>query len=313
MRPLNRREGFPRRTYRPSLEGLEARDLPSVAAPLAELPRPGVGRIHALGNLHRSHPPTGRVDPALIPGFVNTLYGPVTTTAPIRIGNQVFPAGTYPVPQPTRSEIRRESFVQTFAGRYFVGPPRFSNQSSTIHIYSNGKDATSNQYLHARSQIILFTPADPTAQPTTNDPVAGQVIGLVSAFPANYLNSSSYLIMDVTNVPGVASNDPKALDRGLPSHLAWRWDPVSGGAYASPQFATNPPVQTNPVSGAPVPLIEGSLGAVANFQGTGLLDIKYIPDPRPRSGTSGSGVAIVTMQGLINTTGATYSLAKPIN
>jgi hypothetical protein len=305
MRPLDRREGPRRRTYRPGVEGLEGRDLPSVAAPLGVLPRSGGGQ--------RPQPTTTLLAPALVQELVNTLYGPVTTTAPIKIGSNVFPAGTYATPQPTANEIRRESFVETFIGRYTIGPPRFSDQASTIHIFSNGRNATSNQYLQGRSQIILFPPADPAAQPTTNDPVAGQVVGLITSFPANFLQSSSYQVMDVTNVPGVASNDPTALDHGLPAHLAWTWDPAAGGAYATPQFQTNPSVQTDPVTGAAVALNEKSLGPVANFQGAGRVDIEYTPDPHPRPGTLGSGVVHVRIEGLINTTGSTYALAKQIN
>jgi hypothetical protein len=311
MRPLKRRESQCRRTYCPSLEGLEKRDLPSAATPIVAqaLPR---GSAVAVGsaNVSTNIKP---LDPGLIPGFVNKLYSPITTAVPIKIGNQVFPPGTYAVPQPTSSELRRESLVERFTGRYVIGPPRFSNQAATIHIYSNGANATSNQFLHARSQIILFTPADSTAKPTANDPVAGMVTGLASTFPQSFLQSSSYQIFDVTNVPGVASNDPKALDHGLPSHLAITWDPVGGGTYATPQFTSTPAVQTNATTGQPVALIGGSGGAVAYFQGTGLLDIKYIPDASHRTGTRGSGKVIVTIQALVNTTGATDAIAKQIN
>jgi hypothetical protein len=280
------------------------------------LPRAAGGTIQALRIVPTSTPVRASerpADPAVIPQLVKTLYAPVTTTFPIQIGTEVFPPGTYPVPQPTSGEVQRETFVERFVGRYYVGPPRFSNQASTIHIYSRGANAMSNQFLHARSQIILFTPADPTAKPTTNDPVAGQVIGLVSAFPLSYLNSSSYLTMEVTNLPGVASNDPKALDHGLPSHLAVTFDPVSGGVYAGPQFTSTPPVQTNAETGSPFILLGGSGGAVATQSGTGLLDIRYMPDKNPQSGTLGSGVADVMIQALINTTGATSAIAKQIN
>jgi hypothetical protein len=290
MRPVNHRRERPgptRRACRPGLEGLEGRGLLSGAA--------------------------ATVDPALIPGLLQAMYGPVTTTQPIEIGGKVFPPGTYATPQPTVGEVRRENLVQKFVGRYYVTPPRFSNQAATIQIFSNGRNVGANQFLHARSQIVLFPPADPTATPTTNDPIAGQVVGLISTFPANFLQSSSNAFLDVTNLPGVASNDPNALDHGLPSRLAWSWDPVSGGVYSSPQFATTPPVQTDPATGAAIPLNEQALGAVAFFQGSGRLDIRYRPDPHPTPGTSGSGVAVVTIQGLINTTGATNSLAKSIN
>src|SRR5262249_5980637 len=156
---------------------------------------------------------------------------------------------------------------ERFVGRYVIGAPRFSNQASTIHVYSHGASAMSNQFLHSRTQIILFTPADPTATPTTNDPVAGQVVGLVSAFPLSFLNSSSYLMLNVTTVPGTLSNDPSALDHGLPSHLAITPDPVSGGVYAGPQFTSTPPVQTNAATGQPFSLIPGTGGAVDFLNG----------------------------------------------
>jgi hypothetical protein len=311
MRPLMRRESQSRRAYRPSLEAMETRDLPSAATPILARAHSRGSAIAAGGaNVSTDLKP---LDPGLIPVLVKSLYGPITTTAPIRIGNQVFPPGTYAVPQPTGTELLRESFVQRFTGRYVIGPPRFSNQSATIHIYSNGNNGPSNQFLHARSQIILFTPADPAAKPSTNDPVAGLVTGLVSTFSQNFLQSSSYQIFDVTNVRGVASNDPSALDHGLPAHLAITWDPVSGGAYATPQFSTTPAVQTDATTGQPVPLMGGSGGAVAYFQGAGLLDIKYAPDAHPRADTRGSGTAVVTIQGLVNTTGATNAIAKQIN
>ena len=62
-----------------------------------------------------------------------------------------------------------------FQGTYTVGAPRFSNQASTIHIYSDGRSVTSNQFLNGRGQILFVPPSDPTATPTTLDPVAGQV------------------------------------------------------------------------------------------------------------------------------------------
>jgi hypothetical protein len=311
MRPLKRRESQCRRACCPGLEGLETRDLPSAATPIL-VGAHSRGSAIAVGGANASTD-LKPLDPGLIPAFVKTLYGPITTTAPVTIGNQVFPPGTYAVPQPTSTELRRESLVQRFTGRYVIGPPRFSNQATTIHIYSNGNNASSNQFLHARAQIILFTPADPAAKPTTNDPVAGMVTGLVSTFPQSFLQSSSYNVFDVTNLPGVASNDPGALDQGLPSHLAIKWDPVSGGTYATPQFTSTPAVQTNAVTGQPFPLLGGSGGAVAYFQGAGLLDIKYVPDAHPRAGTRGSGTAIVTIQALVNTTGATDAIAKQIN
>ena len=212
-------------------------------------------------------------------------------------------AGTPRTVETMETKVSRDVYRYTFDAKTSLSEVR---DSLFLAVFSA-------EGLHGRSQVLLFPPADPAAQPTTNDPVAGQVVGLISSFPANFLQSSSYQVMDVTNVTGVARNDPVTLDHGLPAHLAWTWDPASGGAYASPQFQTNPPVQTDPGSGAPVPYDQRSLGPVANFQGAGRLDIKYRPDAHPRAGTLGSGVAVVRVQGLIYTTGAPYALSKPIN
>ena len=67
-------------------------------------------------------------------------------------------------------------------------------------------------------------------------------------FPANVLQSSSSLFAEVTNLPGVASNDPSALDHGLPSRLQFLIDPggVSGGIYATPAFTTTPATTHSP-------------------------------------------------------------------
>ena len=255
------------------------------------------------------------VDQAFLTSLAGQLYSPVTTTEPLQVGNQVFPPGTYTVPQPTPAEIHRETFWTEFVGHYSVGAPRFSNQSSTIHIFSNGRDVTSNQSLLGRGQVLLFPPADPTATPTTEDPVAGQVTGLISLFAANILQSGSVLFAEASSVPGTASNDPTALDHGLPSHLAFQIDPggVSGGLYSTPQYTTTPATITDPATGQEIFLTGGSGGAVAYNQGAGVIDIKYLPDAHPRPGASQSGTVLVRMQGLINLTGVLNPLYKGIN
>jgi hypothetical protein len=219
------------------------------------------------------------------------------------------------VPQPTAREVRRETFWAEFVGHYSVGAPRFSNQSETIHIFSNGRSVTSNQFLNGRAQIILFPPSDPTAAPTTNDPVAGKVVGLFNAFMANVLESGSNLVAQITNLPGVASNDPTALDHGLPSQLRFLIDPggVSGGMYSTPEFMTTPATITNPSTGQSLTAAGGSGGAVAYNQGAGMLDIRYIPTNHLRAGAKQSGTVIVRMQGLINTTGTLNPLYAGIN
>jgi hypothetical protein len=297
MRPRKPPDGHLRRRYRPGLEGLEDRDLLSTAA----------GSANSLNSV---------VNSPLIAQLVQQLYGPITTTDPIQIGNRIFPPGTYAVPQPTPSEIRRQVFITKFVGRYTVGPPRFSNQASTINIFSSGKNVSSNQFDKGRAQIVIFPPADPHAQPNRNDPMAGQIAGLMMVVPSNTLQSSSVLFLNLTNQQGVASNDPSALDHGYPSKLSFKIDgPVSAGAYTAPSFATTPSVATNAATGQPISVIEqgGAGGAVAFFQGAGIVTIHYIPNQNPLNGAAQSGTAIVTVEGLINNSGTLNALYKGIN
>ena len=249
------------------------------------------------------------VSEALLQELARTLYAPITTTTPTNVGGQTYPPGTYSVPQMTPSEIHRETFWAEFVGHYSVGAPRFSSQSATIQIYSDGRNVTSNQSLNARAQILLFPPADPTASPTILDPLAGKVAGLFSLFTANALQSGTTLFAELTNLPDVASSDPSMLDHGLPSRLKFLIDPngVSGGVYATPAYTvTTASGQSSLITG-------GSGGAVAFNNGGGVVDIQYIPTNHLRAGASQSGTVIVRLQGLINTTGVTNPLYKGIN
>jgi hypothetical protein len=308
-----------------------ARVLPSSLHAAINVPDARATQVHALGQMIAtgSRQLTGRaaiasghsagrppwVSESLLQNLASQLYAPIVTTSPISVGGQVFPPGTYAVPQPTAAEISRQTFWVEFKGTYYVGPPRFSNQSSTIHIYSDGKSVASNQFSKGRAQVLILPPADPTAKPTTEDPMAGQVGGLVSVFTSNVLQSGSVLFAETTNLPGVASNDPAALDHGLPSHLAFMIDPagVSGGIYSTPQFATTPATVVDPATGQPITLIGGSGGAVAFNQGAGVLDIQYFPETRRGGGAIQTGKVIVRLQGLNNVTGVLNPLYKPIN
>ncbi len=252
----------------------------------------------------------GWVKPAILQQVAASLYAPITTTTTTTVGNQSFPPGTYSVPQPTNAEIHRETFWMEFVGHYYVGAPRFSNQSATIHIYSNGRDVTSNQTSHARAQLILFPPANPSASPTTNDPMAGQVAGLLSLFPANALQSGSSLFAEVANRPNVPSNSPRFLNHGLPSQMKFILDPggVTGGMYSVPAYTVY-----TPGVGESTPITAGNGGAVGFQQGSGVIDVKYIPTDHFRAGASPSGTAIVRVQGLMNLTGVANPLYAGIN
>jgi hypothetical protein len=313
------------RRCRPRLEDLESREMPTTLHVVGPVPgahskgpylnlivqRPSPPAADATGIATRTAPAGAPrwVSQAVLQQVAATLYAPITTTTTETIGGQTFPPGTYAVPLPTASEIRRQTFWMEFVGHYYVGAPRFSSQSATIHIYSNGRDVTSNQSLNARAQVLLLPPADPSASPTVNDPMAGQVAGLLSLFPANALQSGSSLFAEITNRPGVASNDPSALDHGLPSHLQFSIDSggVNGGVYATPAYT----VTTS--AGQSSLLVGGSGGAVAFNQGGGVIDIKYTPTDHLRDDARQSGTVIVRVQGLINTTGVTNPLYKGIN
>ncbi len=322
------------RSCHPALERLEVRDVPSalgvaVHASAQKSNGPNLNLVvekntstsAAISNSDlgttASHsagiPPW--VDESYLQSLASQLYTPVTTTTPTTVGNQTFPAGTYAVPQPTPREVKRETFWVEFTGHYTIGPPRFSDQSATIHIYSNGRSAASSQFLSGRAQILLFPPADPTATPTSLDPVAGRVAGLMSVFSANILQSGTVLFAETTNAPGVASNDPTALDHGLPSHLQFTIDPngVSGGIDSTPAYTTTPATVTNAATGRALNQIGGNGGAVAFNQGTGVVDIKYMPDQGRHGVVSQAGQVVVRVQGLINTTGVLNPIYKGIN
>jgi hypothetical protein len=316
------------RRCRPGLEDLERREVPSTLHVVGPVPGPHSKGPYLNLIVEKSSPPTSTsqtratasspagststprwVNPVLLQQIAASLYAPVTTTTNTTIGGQTFPPGTYSVPQPTPSEIQRETFWMEFVGHYYVGAPRFSNQSSTIHIYSNGRNVTSNQSFNARAQVLLLPPADPAASPTTNDPMAGQVAGLLSFFPANALQSGSSLFAQLTNLPGVASDDASMLDHGHPAHLQFTIDPggVNGGLYSTPAYTVTT------AAGQSSYIVGGSGGAVAFNQGAGEIDLTYIPTNRLRDHAAQSGTVIVRVQGLINTTGVTNALYKGIN
>ena len=137
----------------------------------------------------------------------------------------------------------------------------------------------------------------------------------MSLFAANILQSGSVLFAEMTNVPGVASNDPSALDHGLPSRLEFLIDPggLSGGVYSTPAYTTTPATLTNASTGQAVPLTGGNGGAVAFTQGAGLVDITYIPEQGRHGAAMQSGKVIVRIQGLINTTGVLSPIYAGIN
>jgi len=216
----------PQRRFRPAPEGMEARDLPSgfgpLSGPVATGQPPLATPTHASPHpVHAGrHTPAGRghthaqvggaqaggplsIDPALLPGIINRLYG------------------SNP---PTPAEVRREAFVVKFVADYTVGPPRFSDRATTIHGVTNGDVVVSNQFQKGRAQFVLFPPADPNARPDYGNPYANQVTGQTAIFEQNFLQTGNLLILDLNGPAGTEAN-------GLPTRLNWSFDGASGGAY----------------------------------------------------------------------------------
>src|SRR5689334_3752173 len=115
-----------RRRYRPGFEGLEARDLPSALQVGGPTPgqhptgTPSLNLIrmveaHRGAGAHRGLTTPGQdvptppwVNESLLQGLAQSLHAPITITTPVQVGSQVFPPGTYTVPQPTQEEVHRE-------------------------------------------------------------------------------------------------------------------------------------------------------------------------------------------------------------
>jgi hypothetical protein len=195
--------------------------------------------------------------------------------------NLLYGPGSATPRTPTPREAKREIFTARWVGTYVVGPPRFSDRASTIHFYS--KDGGSNASLKAKMQMVLFPPADPNATPTPGNPFANQVTGFFGMFPQNLLQTGGLLIYDIIGPPA-----PGAAPNTLPTHLTWTND-----AFASAGQFVNPSVDF--------------------FQGTGVLDIHYLPDRHPVPGSLGSGRMIVSFQGALNYSQLFSDISKVIS
>ena len=212
-----------RRRFRPGLEGMETRDLPSGAPLLNSAQYPEAARILAKNALTRQDQSAadaiaaGRQpvressqDQSLLEGFAKALYGSNL---------------------PTTRELQRETFTAKFEAYYTVGPPRFSDRASTIYGVTHGDVVISNQFHKGRAQFVLFPPADPNATPNYGNPYANQVTGQAALFPENYLQTGSILILDLN---GSAADEVN----GLPTQATWKFDVSSGGAYTAPTYFT---------------------------------------------------------------------------
>jgi len=300
MRPHDPRDGWSRsrRPRRPVLERLEARELLSALSATTTAPphsgaRPVAAAVQALGRKERavaqqnSRASANQAHPDSPNGLLGTrVPGPFLNPAVIRqAAKELYPANS-PPGTPTPREIHRETFTARWIGQYTIGPPRFSDRASTIHLY--GVSGSSNQFLKGKFQIALFPPADASATPSPGNPYANQITGVAGLFTQNYLQTGSVLVLDLNATPAPASS-PDA----LPTQLTWTYDSNTSAANYS----------------APTGIVPGS----GFTQGTGTLDIKYIPAAHPQPGTMGSGTAIVTFQGLINTSQLVSAISKFIS
>jgi hypothetical protein len=114
--------------------------------------------------------------------------------------------------QPLPNELARERFHASFSGPFYVGPPRFTDQSKILYVRGLGG---SNQFLHGDFQMGIVFPADPTA------PITGVIY-----MQDKNMNGGASLAFDLTF-------DPKSLDRlGRPTLATFVNDPnVYSGTY----------------------------------------------------------------------------------
>jgi hypothetical protein len=202
-----------------------------------------------------------------------------------RVAASLYHPGT-PPGTPTPREIQRQTFTARWIGRYTIGPPRFADRASTIHLW--GTAGGSNQFSRGKFQVALFPPANPGATPTPGNPYAGEITGFAALFAQNYLQSGSITVLDLNGTPA-----PGSAPDALPTRLSWSYDyNTSAGPYAAP----------------------GGVAAGSGFtQGAGEAQIQWIPDAHPQPGTGGSGEVVVTFQGLIHTSQIASGVSKLIS
>jgi hypothetical protein len=147
--------GRVRRACRPGLERVEGRELLSGLMVALAANKPNVTAADLLANqLSGIHADAtgngagGSGSSGLIQGLGNG-FGPDNTSSPL-LGQ-----GT-----PTPQELNREAFKAGFAGRYYTGPGRFSDQGTTYFYRGIG---SSSDFLHGDFDMAVVTPTDPTA------------------------------------------------------------------------------------------------------------------------------------------------------
>jgi hypothetical protein len=275
---------------RPDVELLEHRELLSTTASSTHLvhsgARSGAATVQALGHStptrQRSLTSKSQVHVDSPNGLLGRgPVGPFVNPAVIQqFSNLLYGPNAQTPMTPSAAEIQRQTFTVQWIGQYTVGAPRFSDRASTIHLWS--KNGGGDALLKGKIDMVLFPPADSAATPTPGNPFANQVTGVAGVFPQNALQTGGALILDINGNPAPGSD---AL--ALPTHLTWTYDSnSSGGNFAAPSGFT---------------------------QGAGTLDIRWMPDPSPVAGSTGSGTVIVTFQGLLNYSQLNSSVSKFIS
>lgn len=194
--------------YRPVFEGLETRELLSIA-PTISLHETRAAMIDNNSIDHGSARSESR-RPALISPFGPHNLTPFPQAIAYSLAT-AYPPGT---PQPTPHEVVRQTLVSKFTGTYIVGPPRFNNQAYQVVIKGQGM---SNQSFHEYLQMSFFYPKDPSSN---------QILGIADLIPKNVDITGSFNILDLTGDPFQPTRP-----NGLPTHFTWTADPNSGGVY----------------------------------------------------------------------------------
>jgi hypothetical protein len=252
--------------------------------------RPGLERLETRDLPSTTPLPTGPASPEPTPAAATDVQPLATASAagqtpfpnPAVIANSLnllYGPNSASPRTPTPAEIKRQTFVARWVGTYTVGLPRFSDRSETIHAYS--RTGGSSEFLKGKLQLVLFPPANPDATPNPGDPFANQVTGTAALFAQNYLQTGGLLVLDLSGPPAPGSSPAT-----LPTHLTWTYDSFSSaGPFVAPALDFN--------------------------QGTGVVDIQYVPDPHPLPGTLGSGRLIATFQGVINFAQIFSAVSRP--
>lgn len=193
---------------KPKLEGMEARELMSVAGILAGNYSKAMAQAQTA--FARAQERSGQgVSSAAIAAIPPA--GPKGTPLSVSINYALGQLLANNNLVPTQHEVARETLIVKQQGEYIVGPPRFTSQSFQIAFKMAGG---SNQSYHANMLMAIFMPKQPGAP----------ITGVAAIMPKNIAETGSMLVLDLVG-------DPSSLDHGLPTHFTWTADSNSGGIY----------------------------------------------------------------------------------